>query len=206
MEAYIKARSEACTSQNIESAWRGAGLFPLNLTRVLRTFDNTTPEPERPTTPTEFDIFDRVFVNSSPPNATTLQKANELLNTVIETRTTLNTPVRVYIRKLTTGSEKLQAQSIVHQHDANNLRSIVKKRKTRTKGKRVVLKGHFHISTQELHDAVVTAENETKQHARKKVKKRGKAISYEAKSEEDTEEEGKEDIESDIEDCIIVDC
>ncbi|KAK9482876.1 hypothetical protein V1527DRAFT_454610, partial [Lipomyces starkeyi] len=79
------------------------------------------------------------------------------------------------------------------------------KRKTRTKGKRVVLKGHFHISTQELHDAVVAAEIETQQHARKKVKKRGKAISYEAKSEEDTEEEGKEDIESDIEDCIIVD-
>ncbi|KAK9317836.1 hypothetical protein V1524DRAFT_206059 [Lipomyces starkeyi] len=79
-------------------------------------------------------------------------------------------------------------------------------RKTRTKGKRVVFKGHFHISTQDLHDAVVTAENETKQHARKKVKKRGKAISYEAKSEEETEEEGKEDIESDIEDCITVDC
>ncbi|ODQ70666.1 hypothetical protein LIPSTDRAFT_74113, partial [Lipomyces starkeyi NRRL Y-11557] len=66
-------------------------------------------------------------------------------------------------------------------------------RKTRTKGKGVVLKGHFH-------------ENETKQHARKKVKKRGKGISYEAKSEEDIEEEGKEDIESDMEDCIIVDC
>ncbi|KAK9310877.1 hypothetical protein V1524DRAFT_412283, partial [Lipomyces starkeyi] len=67
-------------------------------------------------------------------------------------------------------------------------------------GKRVVLKGHFHISTQELHDAVVAAEIETKQHARKKVKKSGKTISYEAKSEKDTEEEGKEDIETDIED------
>ncbi|KAK9316490.1 hypothetical protein V1524DRAFT_452798 [Lipomyces starkeyi] len=194
----MKARSEACTSQNIESAWRGAEYFVRSTIQL--------PNPERPTTPTEFDIFDRVFVNSSPPSATTLQKANELLNAVIETRTTLNTPVRGYIRKLTTGSEKLQTQSILHQHDANNIRSIVKKRKTRTKGKRVVLKGHFHISMQELHDAVVTAENETKQHARKKVKKRGKAISYEAKSEKDTEEEGKEDIESDIEDSIIVDC
>ncbi|KAK9319639.1 hypothetical protein V1517DRAFT_331860 [Lipomyces orientalis] len=58
---------------------------------------------------------------------------------------------------------------------------------TRTKGKRVLI-GHFDISTQELHDSVVAAENETKQHVRKKVKKRGKAISYEAKSEEDTEE------------------
>lgn len=42
MEAYIKAGSEAGTSQNIQSAWRGAGLFPLNLTTVLHTVDNTT--------------------------------------------------------------------------------------------------------------------------------------------------------------------
>ncbi|KAK9386942.1 hypothetical protein V1515DRAFT_622093 [Lipomyces mesembrius] len=42
----------------------------------------------------------------------------------------------------------------------------------------------------------VTAENETKQHARNKGQKRGTAISYEAKSEDDTEEEGKEDIEA----------
>jgi hypothetical protein len=30
------------------------------------------------------------------------------------------------------------------------------------KGKRVVLKGHFHISAQELYNAVMEAENATK--------------------------------------------
>ena len=30
MEAYIQARLDVCNYQNIESAWRGAGLFPFN--------------------------------------------------------------------------------------------------------------------------------------------------------------------------------
>jgi hypothetical protein len=50
------------------------------------------------------------------------------------------------------------------------------------KGKGVVLKGHFHISTQELCDAVVEAE-----------------------SDRDIEEEAEDESESDIGDCIIVD-
>jgi hypothetical protein len=206
MEAYIQARADIFNLQNIESAWRGAGLFPFNPQRALRTMvHETTPEIERPTTPTPFDIFDQVFTNSSPPDISTLQKANKLLNSTIADRTTIPTPVRKYIRKLTNGTEQLQAQSKVHQHDANNLRSILKKRTTRTKGKRVVLKGHFHISTQELCAAVVKAEKVTRKQARKKVKTKGKAILYDTESEKDTEEEAQDGIESDLEDCIVVD-
>ncbi|KFZ23153.1 hypothetical protein V502_02368, partial [Pseudogymnoascus sp. VKM F-4520 (FW-2644)] len=119
--------------------------------------------------------------------------------------TDITTPVRQYIKKLTAGTEQLQAQSIVHQYDANNLRSIIKKRTTRTKGKRVVLKGHFHISTQELCNAVVEAEKATKKPVGKKGKTKGKGVSYETESEADVEEEGQDESESDIGDCIIVD-
>ncbi|ODQ70295.1 hypothetical protein LIPSTDRAFT_333558 [Lipomyces starkeyi NRRL Y-11557] len=206
MEAYIQARSEVCTQQNIESAWRGAGLFPFNPQRALRTMVlDTTPELERPRTPTEFDIFDQVFVNSSPPDATSLRSANELLNSTINSDAIPTTPVRRYIRKLTAGAEQLQARSIVHQHDANNLRSIIKKRTNRTKGKRVVLKGQFHVSTQELCDAVAAAEKDTKTRARKRRKKKGKGISYETESEGDIEEGTQDEFESDTDDCIIVD-
>jgi len=207
MEAYIQARSDVCNHQNIESAWRGAGLFPFNPQRALRTLAReTTPEVERPKTPTQFDIFDQVFVNSSPPDEATLRTANKLLTSTIESRTAPSTPVRQYIRKLAAGTEQLRAQSIVHQHDANNLRSIIKKRTTRKKGKRVVLKGHFHISTQELCDAVVEAEKATKKQAKKKRKKKEKTIVYEAEIDEDTEEEADDQSESEIGDCIIVDC
>ena len=69
----------------------------------------------------------------------------------------------------------------------------------------MVLKGHFHISTQELCDDVVEAEKATKLRVKKSGKNKGKAVSYEAESEEDVKEEAEDEIESDIEDCIIVD-
>ena len=74
----------------------------------------TLPEVERPTTPTPYDIFDQVFVNSSPPDVTTLQQANKLLLLTIDSRTVPSTLVRRYIRKLATGTEQLRAKSIVH--------------------------------------------------------------------------------------------
>ena len=207
MEAYIKARADVCHHQNIESAWRGAGLHPFNPQRVFRTLGREfTPEVEISKEPTQFDIFNQVFVNSSPPDVAILQTANNLLNSTIENDTTLSTPVRQYIRKLTIGSEQLRAQSIVHQHDANNLRAIMKKRTIRKKGKRLVLKGHFHISTQELCDAVVEAEKATKVQTMKKGKGKGKVIEYETETEEDIGEEVEDESESDIGDCIIVDC
>jgi hypothetical protein len=53
--------------QNIESAYRGAGLFPFNPQRVLRTLLNDEPsvKVDRPKTPHQYDIFDQVFVNCS---------------------------------------------------------------------------------------------------------------------------------------------
>ena len=103
------------------------------------------------------------------------------------------------------GTKQLRAKSIVHQYNTNNLRSIIKKCTTCTKGKRIVLKGHFHISTQELHKAVVEAENDTKSRVKKKVKTKGKEVLYKAESEEDFEEEAINESKSEAEDCIIVD-
>lgn len=99
---------------------------------------------------------------------------------------------------MTTGTEQLRARSVVHQHDANNLRSIIKRRTTRTKGKRVALKGHFHISTQELCDAVIEAEKHTKKRAKKKGDKKGKPVLYETESEGDVAEEASDKSESEI--------
>jgi hypothetical protein len=76
---------------------------------------------------------------------------------------------------------------------------------TCTKGKRVVLKGHFYISTQELCNAVVKAEKDTKKQAKKKSKVKGKAILYETESDIDIKEEGQDEFESEIGDFVIVD-
>lgn len=207
LEAYINARSEVFDTYHINSAWRRAGLFLFNLQKALRMLSSNEalPEANRPTTPTQFDIFNQVFVDSSPLNITVLEKANQLLNSTIANSTTIATPVRQYIRKLASRAEQLQAKSIVYQHDANNLRLILKKRTTRKKGKRVVLKGHFHISTQDLCDKVIAAEKETKKQAAKRSKKKSKVVILEAESDTDIEEGVEDQFESDTEDCIIVD-
>ncbi|KFY32319.1 hypothetical protein V493_00309, partial [Pseudogymnoascus sp. VKM F-4281 (FW-2241)] len=62
----------------------------------------------------------------------------------------LNTPTKQYINKLADETEKLNTRNTLQQRETDNLRSIIQKRRVQNKGKRVVLKGQFHISTEEL--------------------------------------------------------
>jgi hypothetical protein len=206
LDAYIQAREQAISKTNIESAFRGAGLIPFQPQRVLRIIKSqpTTPPPQ-PQTSTEYDILDRVFLNSSPPDISTLHQGNQVLETALKAQTVLNTPVTRYVRKLAEETERLNTRDTIRKRETENLRAIIKTRKERKKGKRLALKGQFHISTEELRAAVVAAEKETKEQAGKKGKKKGKNILYEAESEQEIEEDIQEEIDSDIEDCIVVD-
>jgi hypothetical protein len=135
-----------------------------------------------------------------------LRTANELLTATINGGGMPSTLVQTYIQKLTVASEQLRARSIVHQLDPNNLRSIMKRRTVYTKGKRVVLKGHFHITTQELCDAVIEAEKATQNLTKKKRKTKNKRTSLDTEIDEYIEEELREQSESDSGSCIVVDC
>ena len=53
-----------------------------------------TLEVERPKTLSQFNIFDQVFVKSLLADAIILREANELLNSTINDRTIIITPVR----------------------------------------------------------------------------------------------------------------
>jgi hypothetical protein len=162
LEAYIRARELAFSNLNITSAWRGSGLQPFQPQAVIRaaTLPTTDVVLERPKTPTEHDIFEKVFLNSSPPDFNTLQKANSVLSTALN-QGVLNTPTKRYIHKLADETERLNTRNILQQRDADNLRSIIQKRRVQNKGKRAVLKGQFHISTEELRSQVVEAEAAT---------------------------------------------
>ena len=73
----------------------------------------------------------------------------------------LNTPTKRYIHKLADETERLNTRNILQQRETDNLRSIIQKRREQNKGKRAVLKGQFHISTEELQSQVVEAEAAT---------------------------------------------
>ena len=115
---------------------------------------------ERLRTLTEHDIFKKVFLNSSPPDFQTLHKANTVLSATIS-RGVLNTPTKRYIHKLADKTEKLNTRNILQQRETDNLRSIIQKRRAQKKGKRAILKGQFHISTEELRSQVAEAEAAT---------------------------------------------
>ena len=148
----------------------------------------STPLPQ-PQTPTKYDILDQVFINSSPLDTIVLHQANQVLKTTLQSCIALNSLTTRYIQKLADETKRLNTRDIIRKRETENLRAIIKTRKERKKGKQAVLKGHFCISTEELHIAVVTAENETRARAGKKSKKKGKNISHEVVSDEDTEEE-----------------
>jgi len=207
MDAYIQARSIAISTRNIESAWRGAGLVPFSPQRIIRSIRSNQPAtpPIRPQTPTEYNILNQVFVNSSPPDTTILLKANQVLNTALEARTVLNTPITRYVQKLADETVRLNTCAVIQQRDTDNLRTIVKSRKTRSMGKRAALQGQFHISTAELHAAVEAAEEETKSKGKK-----GKAVTTKAKGkakaqeiEEDIKEDNKEYYDSDMDELML---
>ncbi|ELR06952.1 hypothetical protein GMDG_08186, partial [Pseudogymnoascus destructans 20631-21] len=172
MEAYIQARLDICNHQMSQHTMALACFLLIPSEHCVRCSMMNHQSRLRPKPPHQYDIFDRVFINSSPPDGMTLRSANALLTTTINGGGVLSTPVQTYIQKLTVASEQLRARSIVHQLDANNLRSVIKRRKVRTKGKRVILKDHFHVSTQELCDAVMEAEKATHNPSKKKPKQR----------------------------------
>jgi uncharacterized protein YlxP (DUF503 family) len=168
LEAYIHAREVTFSNLNITSAWRGSGLQPFQPQTVIRaaTLQPPTPAtPQRPRTPTEHDIFEKVFVNSSPPDFNTLQKANSMLSKALNEP--LNSPTKRYIHQLADKTEQLSTHYILQKREVENLRNITQKRKAQ-KGKRAVLKSQFHISTQELQSQVSEAEAATATQTSKK--------------------------------------
>ena len=127
-----------------------------------------------------------------------------MLKTALQARTILNTPIICYVQKLANKTERLNTRDIICQRETNNLWAIAKKRTERKKGKRAVLKGQFHISTEELRAAVIAAEKETVKAKKKLGKGKGKQASCETESEAEGKEDIGDEINSDIEDCIIV--
>jgi hypothetical protein len=89
-----------------------------------------------------------------------LHKLNTVLSATIS-RGILNTPTKRYIHKLVDETEKLNTRYILQQRETDNLRLIIQKRRAQNKGKRAILKGQFHVSTEELPSQVAEAEAAT---------------------------------------------
>ena len=156
---------------------------------------STTPPPI--TTPKDLD---RSLLDSSPPEGTELREATSLVNRIVRS-STLETPVKRYIERSGAALERTTSENALLRKEVTEARELLRVRKERKKGKRVVVKGKFVFNTKEILELVEEAEVEA---SRGKSKKRriARAITPEI------EDEGEEDIEESIyeseSDCIIV--
>ena len=67
LEHFIEARQKAITEKNILSGWRGAGLFPENMHRILHQLADISFSISTSTPSSTAMISTPFFLSSSPP-------------------------------------------------------------------------------------------------------------------------------------------
>ena len=94
LEQYMKARSIAITSNNINGGWRGAGLFPPNVNQILRLLSDaaTSSSP-----PQNANTTSQLLVTSAPPDGTFLRTTDVVFNEALSNKA-LATPIQIHGR------------------------------------------------------------------------------------------------------------
>ena len=203
VECYMKAKISAFTSMNIQSGWRGAGLFPIDRVKIYRHLPRLSTPPPLPSTSSSNTPFNNELISSSPLNATSLHATNSALNELINTQQPLHTPARKYVSRLTNTTERLRAEISILKKEKENLESVLSARRKQKKGKRVKIDGQILLSTFELHQAVAQAERESKMAKRQKMRNGKKSQRFESSDSENSESSMEVDVDE-MQDCIEV--
>ena len=194
-ECFIKARDKGVNKKNIEGGWRGAGIYPMDPSKVLDKLPKSTIQ--RPNTPSSqsetASSFETVLLEGFAIDANALHSANTALKEMLLTKEALRTPARKYVPQLASTAECLLAENVILKFELANLKALMNKRKSRQGGKRLILKGKIVISTSEVLKLIEEAEAATKNKKMGTGKPRGRpsskkpiVILEEAKDDEDT--------------------
>jgi hypothetical protein len=114
---------------------------------------------------------------------------------------TLETPIKQYIRRAEVAFERTTSEVALLRKELTKARELLRIHKERKKGKRVAVKGKFVFNTKEILELIEEAEVEASK-GKSKKRRITKAITPRI---EDEEEEGiEENISESESDCIIV--
>jgi len=171
LKAYIYARNHAFTKSNVLGGWRGAGLFPLNPKKVLCYI-----LPIEPSTSTceelqlsiiqdsiDTDLFSNSLITSSPPDITQLRKTTSALRTATNKKEVLATPIRKFIPRLALTTERLSAENTILRTRLKAANDVLSARKNQKRGTRIALKDQLLLTTEEIHQTLLTFEKERKE-------------------------------------------
>jgi DDE superfamily endonuclease len=186
-EAYRCARLQAMTASNIKSAFRAAGLRPLNRRKVLvrmpdfneadlQNIGRDAEEINNTTAPVEVHPFAAIPASPSKITPTRFHRANAALITNIEAGI-FDTPTRNVIPKLVALAEYKSSALILANHQNHAKDSILARRREHATGIRAVLKGQHVASTEELYEKVKAAKDATRARQAKVGQKRTKKTS-----------------------------
>lgn len=125
------------------------------------------------------------ILSSRTPKDSTLKQKNALLNSIV-LESNIASPARRYISRVSEVAEKEQTKNAILEKQLKEQSVLLKRRREAKKGKIVVLKGQYSLSSQEIVEVVEKAEREAKD--KKKGKKRKKRTPT-----PETEEEEEED-------------
>jgi len=192
LSAYLKGREKAFRDSNIFGGWRGAGLNPLQPSKILAKLPSPRI-PSTPSTPSTMPIvsnsFDISLITSSPPDAAILQSNNNALNDMMHKNAPLQTPIRRYVKRLTKTAERLQAQNSILTQQNKELQDIIRARREHRKGRQVVLEGQIVLTTKELTEAVIDIDNRAKKKKEKKTRRKPQIRTTDSTNESNVEKD-----------------
>lgn len=196
IECFIEARDRSITKDNVLSGWRGAGLFPENMHRILIQLAGGEL-PSTPTTPPPTAMTITPFLpNSAAPDSASFHSINQAFLTELA-KTNITTPFKIHVRRLGHIGERYQAESVLLKEELKDVKEVNGRRKAREKGKRMILKDTPVISTEGVEKLLREAEEATKAKMKRKGKQRAKRGKKKAES---SEEESETSTDDDIED------
>ena len=167
-DAYRLARPKAMKETNIKSAFRTAGLVPLNRHKVLTRmpeFNETDVDSDKEindaSAPVEVHPFTEIPSTPSRINPALLHRANAALIANVEGGI-FDTPTRKFIPKLIAVAEYNSAQVVVSNHQIEAQDRVLTKRREHATGIRCVLKGKHVVSTEELYTEAKACKDATR--------------------------------------------
>ena len=213
LERYIEAREQVITETNILAGWRGAGLFPENMHRILQQLSDNTSIRTTPAPPsTATNNIPNIPTSSPPEDLATLQSRNQAFLAEISQKN-IDTPTKIQVRRLTGMTERLQADVTILKADIKEIKEVHAKRKERQSRKRITFKNRPLLSSEDIAKALEVSEKATKakkkaaaRNRRNRRNRRKKAISSDEDVTSSASDSSDSSSDSEVEmlDCIVV--
>jgi DDE superfamily endonuclease len=207
--AFVAAHERVFREQNIQSGFRGTGIYPYQPTKVLRQIIKpSSSSPSTPSTsPTSNTPFTNAVLTSSPADLNAIRAANKAFNNLLDSGEAISTPAKQYFNYLARTSERNWTRKIILEQEKADLQTVVAIRKTRLSGKRKVIDGDTLITTVEKLNGIKAAEKKTQQTGSKRQKVVRRTCSkVQQKSSDESEVDSDDNIGGLVEvlDCIEV--